>query len=142
MLTAVDPAVGFDVHRLSLRNRMRDYRHTDSQCTEQQLGDPSNPQRGRRESMKTENNGQVTAHPRKEQPPIPRRVLLVEDDEDARDKLQRLLQSDQNLQIDAVEDGEQALKAINDMPYSLVITDLRMPGFDGMDLIREVQKRM
>src|SRR6266571_7924920 len=91
--------------------------------------------------MKTENNGHSATHSRKEQPPIPRRVLLVDDDEDARDKLQRLLQSDQNLQIDAVEDGEQALKAINDMPYSLVITDLRMPGFDGMDLIREVQKR-
>jgi DNA-binding NtrC family response regulator len=91
--------------------------------------------------MKTENNGHSVAHSRKEQPPIPRRVLLVEDDEDARDKLQKLLQSDPNLQIDAVEDGEQALKAINEMPYSLVITDLRMPGFDGMDLIRQVQKQ-
>jgi two-component system response regulator AtoC len=92
--------------------------------------------------MKGESNGLTTVHHRKEQPSIAaRRVLLVEDDEDARDKLQRLLQSDPHLQIDAVEDGEQALKAINDVPYSLLVTDLRMPGFDGMDLIREVQKR-
>src|SRR5262249_10238303 len=65
----------------------------------------------------------------------------VEDDDDARRHLQKLLQNDPQLQIDAIEDGEQALKAINDLPYSLVITDLVMPGFDGMDLIREIQKR-
>src|SRR5436190_23109545 len=80
----------------------------------------------RRHQMKVESNGHATAPVRKEQsPPMPRRILLVDDDEDARDKLRRLLQIDPHLQIDAVSDGEQALKAINDVPYSLVITDLR-----------------
>lgn len=71
----------------------------------------------------------------------PRRILLVEDDEDAREQLQRLLRSDSQLIVEGVGDGEQALKALASQPYSIVITDLRMPGFDGMDLIREVQEK-
>jgi DNA-binding NtrC family response regulator len=70
-----------------------------------------------------------------------RRVLLVEDDEIAREQLQTLLQADPNLQVQALSNGELAIDELSKHPYSIVITDLRMPLCDGMDLIREVQRR-
>ncbi len=72
---------------------------------------------------------------------LPRRVLLVEDDESARQKLQQLLQTDPNLKVDTTKDGEQALSAVIENNYSILITDLRMPKVDGMQLIKEVQRR-
>ena len=84
---------------------------------------------------------QVAAIARPEQADPLRRLLLVEDDELAREQLQKLLRADAQLEVTAFGDGEQALRELAQRPYSIVITDLRMPRCDGMDLIREVQKR-
>jgi DNA-binding NtrC family response regulator len=72
---------------------------------------------------------------------VPRRILIVEDNEVARRQLQQLLQTDLNLQVDATGDGHKALQDLAEHNYSIVITDLRMPRLDGMELIREVQQR-
>ena len=72
---------------------------------------------------------------------VPRRILIVEDNEVARRQLQQLLQSDLKLQVDATGDGQKALQDLTEHNYSIVITDLRMPRLDGMELIREVQQR-
>src|SRR5262249_57980611 len=40
-----------------------------------------------------------------------------------------------------VANGTEALEALVESNYSLVLTDLKMPGVDGMQLIEEVQKR-
>src|SRR5262245_53551130 len=74
-------------------------------------------------------------------PVPPRRVLIVEDDDSARQKLQHLLQTDPHLQVDATKDGDQALHLLTENNYSILITDLRMPRLDGMQLLKEVQKR-
>src|SRR5438876_1628304 len=72
---------------------------------------------------------------------VPRRILIVEDNEVARRQLQQLLQSDLSLQVDVTGDGHKALQDLTEHNYSIVITDLRMPRLDGMELIREVQQR-
>ena len=72
---------------------------------------------------------------------MPRRVLIVEDNDVARRQLQHLLQEDENLQVDSTGDGREAINRLEKTPHSIVITDLRMPGFDGMELIGEIQKR-
>src|SRR6202040_1432418 len=66
-----------------------------------------------------------------------------DDDEATRRQLQRLLESDDRfrLRVDTVADGKKALQALVENHYSIIITDLKMPGLDGMDLIAEVQKR-
>ena len=74
-------------------------------------------------------------------PVPPRRVLIVEDDDSARQKLQHLLQTDPHLQVDATKDGDQALHLLTENNYSILITDLRMPRLDGMSLLREIQTR-
>jgi DNA-binding NtrC family response regulator len=70
-----------------------------------------------------------------------KRILIVEDDEIARTRLQQLLQMDTHLEVEAIGDGAAALARLKEQPYSIAITDLRMPRFDGMELIREVQQR-
>jgi len=76
-----------------------------------------------------------------EQPRMRRRILIVEDNETAGRQLQKFLQSDAELEIDVTNNGENAIRALNDDNYSIVITDLRMPRMDGMELIKQVQRR-
>ena len=66
----------------------------------------------------------------------PRRILIVEDNDVAREQLQKLLRLDPNLRVDATGNGREALNRLAQGNYSILITDLRMPAYDGMDLIR------
>jgi DNA-binding NtrC family response regulator len=69
------------------------------------------------------------------------RILVVEDNDLARKQLQQLLQQNSQFVVDAVGAGEAALKALDQENYNLVLTDLRLPGFDGLELIRTIQQR-
>ncbi|HEV3446057.1 MAG TPA: sigma-54 dependent transcriptional regulator, partial [Gemmataceae bacterium] len=75
------------------------------------------------------------------EPLLPRRILVVDDNELAARKLQQVLEADLECQVDAVKSGIQALELLGAQSYSIVITDLRMPKMDGMELIRAVQER-
>jgi DNA-binding NtrC family response regulator len=72
---------------------------------------------------------------------VPRRVLIVEDNELACRQLQQLLQADPQIQVDTANDGHKALEDLTNKNYSIVLTDLRMPRLDGMQLIKEIQQR-
>ena len=69
-----------------------------------------------------------------------RKVLLVDDDSYSTTQLKKLLETDE-LSVDTVSNGQEALTALAATDYSVLITDLRMPGMGGMDLIREVALR-
>src|SRR5436853_4598993 len=67
------------------------------------------------------------------------RVLVVEDLEDTRSSLQELLQMSLGVEVDTADDGAAGLALLRQKPYSLVITDLRMPKIGGMKLIESIQ---
>jgi DNA-binding NtrC family response regulator len=69
------------------------------------------------------------------------RILVAEDSEDARHTLKRMFELSLGAAVDTVSDGAQALEALVERPYSVVITDLRMPRISGMQLIEEVTQR-
>jgi two-component system, NtrC family, response regulator AtoC len=71
----------------------------------------------------------------------PRRILIVEDNELARRQLETLLDDDPHLEVHTASDGQEALQKLQQDQYSLLITDLRMPRLDGMELIQRVQKQ-
>lgn len=73
--------------------------------------------------------------------PTLQRLLVVEDNEDTRTSLKELLELSLHLTVDSAEDGQQALKMLEAQPYSVMITDLRMPKMSGMKLIEEVLNR-
>ena len=70
-----------------------------------------------------------------------RRVLIVEDNETARKQMQVFLETDPDLCVDTAANGSDALKALTERPYSVIVTDLKMPRVDGLQLLEEVQKR-
>jgi DNA-binding NtrC family response regulator len=64
---------------------------------------------------------------------------VVEDLEDTRASLQELLQLSLKVEVDTAEDGAKGLAMLRERPYSVVITDLRMPKVSGMKLIETIQ---
>jgi DNA-binding NtrC family response regulator len=70
-----------------------------------------------------------------------RKVLIVEDNELACRQLQKLLGTDPHLEVHTAGNGSEALDELKKDQFAVVITDLRMPGLDGMDLIKEIQQR-
>lgn len=73
--------------------------------------------------------------------PPSQRILVVEDVKDSRETLQTLLKVALRLEVDTAADGSQALAMLGERPYSLVVTDLKMPKVDGMKLIQEIQEK-
>jgi two-component system, NtrC family, response regulator AtoC len=63
------------------------------------------------------------------------RVLVVDDEEGIRDFVAEALENDGHVAVKAV-DGEDAARKIRAESFDLMITDLRMPGPDGMELVR------
>jgi DNA-binding NtrC family response regulator len=62
-------------------------------------------------------------------------ILVAEDDEMVRDVIVRFL-SDEGYSVNVAEDGLEAIRALRRQDIKLVITDLRMPGADGMEVLR------
>jgi DNA-binding response OmpR family regulator len=66
------------------------------------------------------------------------RVLLVEDDPDLRECL-RLFLEDSGLRVVEAESGNQAFDALKSEPVDLVLSDVRMPDGDGMQLLQRIR---
>jgi two-component system response regulator AtoC len=77
----------------------------------------------------------------REPAPLKRRILIADDSDPTRNQLKKLLETDHSLIVDVACDGREALAALTERPYSIVLTDLKMPYVTGMQLIEEVQKR-
>jgi two-component system response regulator HydG len=68
------------------------------------------------------------------------RILVVDDEATARNGLAKLLQQE-GYQVDVAADGVEALASISDNAPGLVITDLKMPNMDGMELLKQLHER-
>jgi len=66
--------------------------------------------------------------------------ILVVDDEPQITRVLKTTLSSQGYGIRTASDGEEALQAMSEWPPDLIVTDLRMPNMDGLDLCREVRK--
>jgi two-component system response regulator AtoC len=66
-------------------------------------------------------------------------VLIVDDELNLRKVLSTLLTRDGHDTI-AVASGEDAIVSINKQPVDIVITDMRMPGISGLDLLEHVKR--
>ena len=67
-----------------------------------------------------------------------KRILVVDDDESLRWVTQAQLQQS-GYDVDAAADSVSALEQIRNLPPDLVITDLKMPGISGLDLLKEIR---
>ena len=90
------------------------------------------------ESQRTKAGRRKAGIPRRAPTSRPR-VLVVDDEETIRDLLSRTL-AIAEYEVDMVPDGQTAVDRLRIYPYDLLITDLRMPGVDGLTVIREARR--
>jgi len=65
-------------------------------------------------------------------------ILLVDDEADVREVLSISL-SDMGYKVFATENGEKALHIFKEVNPPIVLTDIKMPGMDGIELLRRVK---
>jgi CheY-like chemotaxis protein len=65
--------------------------------------------------------------------------ILVVDDEPGSARLLEYMLKRQNHTMVSAENGYQALERLNEQGFDLLITDIMMPGMDGLTLIEEVR---
>jgi len=69
------------------------------------------------------------------------RLLVVEDDAYLREEIMRVLQRRTPYSADAAASGEEGLELARKRRYDLLITDVRMPGIDGLELMERLKRR-
>ena len=69
-----------------------------------------------------------------------KKILIVDDEPEMRIALETTLQRE-NYQLVCAEDGKQALELFENQVFDLVLTDVRMPKINGLELLREVKER-
>jgi len=67
------------------------------------------------------------------------RILVVDDEEPVRDVLCEYFES-QGFGVEAAPDGEAALAALGRLRPDLVLLDVRMPGIDGVEVLRRIRR--
>jgi len=68
------------------------------------------------------------------------RVLIVDDEQSVRDLVAKTLTM-ADYDVDTAPDGPSALDRLQKNDYDLLITDLKMPGMDGLSVIREARQK-
>jgi CheY-like chemotaxis protein len=66
-------------------------------------------------------------------------VLIVDDEKNIRLTLSRSLEV-LGVETDSAEDGKEALAKLREKEFGLILLDLRMPGVDGMEVLRQVRE--
>lgn len=84
-------------------------------------------------------NGGLTKQIRSLPPLWCDRILVVDDDEAVRSMLTSVLRNDGI--VDTAHDGESGLRRIEQEYYSVIISDIRMPSMDGIELFRKASER-
>ena len=64
-------------------------------------------------------------------------ILIVDDDKSIRYSLKRMLEG--NFSILTAQNGEEALNRIKEDPPDLIIMDIKMPGRNGIDVLKEIK---
>ena len=77
---------------------------------------------------------------RKRQPSKSGRIMIVDDDEEIAEYIRNELSG--SYRVTALTDSRQALKAVMEQHYDLVISDVVMPGLDGISLLKTLKSNV
>jgi DNA-binding NtrC family response regulator len=69
-----------------------------------------------------------------------KKILIVDDEPEMRVALETTLKREK-FQLTCAEDGKQALEKMEDDDYDLILTDVRMPKLNGLELLRAVKEK-
>ena len=68
-----------------------------------------------------------------------KRILVVEDDEEMRSLLKDFIEAE-GFETDSASNGSEAFRKLAKESFDLIITDVRMPGLTGLDILPGVRK--
>ena len=68
------------------------------------------------------------------------RILIVDDDETVRRSYLRSLDG-MSCNVTTASDGEEALQTMEQNPFDVVLLDMRMPGQDGLSVLRTIKQK-
>lgn len=68
------------------------------------------------------------------------KLLVVDDEPDFLKLIERRL-TKRNIDVDTVTNGETALQYLGNYPVDVVVLDVRMPGMNGMEVLKQIRKR-
>ncbi len=68
-----------------------------------------------------------------------KKILIVDDEFNSRTLLAQLFQED-GYSADTAENGKTALESLDGTPFDILITDIRMPVMDGIELFHRVKE--
>jgi DNA-binding NtrC family response regulator len=68
------------------------------------------------------------------------RILIVDDEKDMLTLLRRMITEERDYEVRIEQDPKKALERFRAEPVELVLTDLKMPGMDGITLLEAVKK--
>jgi DNA-binding NtrC family response regulator len=71
---------------------------------------------------------------------MPGRILIVDDEKDMLVLLQRILSEESDHVVVTESNPQRALQLFRENPFDLVITDMKMPKMDGIQLLEETKK--
>jgi DNA-binding NtrC family response regulator len=66
-------------------------------------------------------------------------IVVVDDEEAVRETLRDFL-TEEGYQVTAVADGQSAIRALREEPVQVVVTDLRLPGMGGFEILERVSQ--
>ena len=68
------------------------------------------------------------------------RVLVVEDEKKTASFVRKALQEEGHA-VDVIHDGAEALVAVGNTPFDVVVLDVMLPGRDGLSVVRQMRER-
>ncbi len=68
-----------------------------------------------------------------------RTILIVDDEPDMLQLLQRSLEPDLGCRVKTASSGEMAMRILSETPFDLMVADIKMPGMDGLELLDRVK---
>jgi len=66
--------------------------------------------------------------------------ILVVDDERGMCEFLRFLLQEEGYEVEVAHSGDQALAKVQESKYHLILADIKMPGLDGLEMLRKLRE--
>ena len=71
---------------------------------------------------------------------MPERILIIDDEVDMLMLLRMIIEDNTDYEVETTNSPTEGIKLLRDEQFDLVVTDLKMPGMDGMELFDEFKE--
>lgn len=69
-----------------------------------------------------------------------KKILIIEDDQDVRELYAEVLR-DEGFAVDEATDGQSGLAKVLENSYDLLLLDIMLPKFDGLEVLKTIKKK-